>query len=218
MLYMKTPNRVVSPLVAARVLPLWLEIEADYANRKFGDANPQNHALVGGLVNRSDMAYQEISNYHSRFWYYQALADGNKDLHLKASQPLGKLVSTNRALLRVCLQLGEGLTRGEADNLTFDLLGDMILSHVHPVSGALDASRKKHNQENVINPMVSNIDAYISAGQYDHAAETALGLVIANAQLWIDFTSATGVIAIPGMNGSDPESTRYEWRIDAGFN
>ena len=202
-----------SPTVAVELLPLWLEQEAVYANAKYLDTNPQLQALAGGLGDSTNAAFLEVSNYYDRFWDPVLNANGEPALLIKASQSLGKMIGANRALLRVCLQAANGVTRQGADEITFDLLDTVLPALRFAGDGPIDRSRRTKHWAKVIDPALVSLNALLPEEDPAAAAEITLQLIEAQAELWTDFTCQTGLIAAPGINSSDPEGILGEWFV-----
>lgn len=207
---MKIAHVGVSPATVAQMIPSWLEVEAAYANAKYGDANPQKYSLGGAPSDPKSVAFQEIQNYHGRFWLNYYSANGEERLLLKASQALGKLLSASRALLRVIYEESLGLHREDADSKTFIAIEDRLGVSINS-SGPIDLDRKTENQKVVIAPALKDVDLYIANNKFDLASERTLGLIVSQSQLFVDFVCETGIIAVPGLDSSDVNNQLDQW-------
>lgn len=197
----------VAPSIVAGILPSWLEIEKEYANSKHGSANRQTTASSGGLQ-PGNLAYIDFANYYGRAMFFIDNADGDEHILLKASQSLGKFVGVGGALLRAGFQIAHGLGVDEADNKAIDVIEDGCV-----VSGNTDFPDIKSFGEDTLYPSLAMIDRALSENELAVALDKSKELVIAQAGLFIGFTSITGVIATPGINSSDPGDQLDNWYV-----
>ena len=201
-------TRSVLPIDVAPIIPVWLEIEKDYANQKHGSSNPQVTALSGGLK-PGGSANQDFGSYYGRFRFFSDHADGNESLMIKASQQLGKFVGVGRALLRVCLQERDGLNVQTADDRAFDIISDRL---VFP--GRQIASVPEAFDEVVLTPALSAIDTALGI-DIERATDLTVHLVTEQARLFAGYSALTGLIATPGISSTDEHSQLDNWYVAA---
>jgi hypothetical protein len=192
----------VGPSVAVEMLPLWLEIETEYAVSKHGMSNPQRSALSGGLAS-NHQGYDDILRYFHGAHIFMSHCAGESQAMLQASQQLGKYVNSGRALLNVILQAAEepwkndfGLLSPYIDDATDSAL--LGLNAVQPFTDDMP----RHWRE-AIHPRLSELHDTLSEGDFEASSAKAMGLLAAQAQLWLNFTCETGIIAQPGLTSGD---------------
>lgn len=194
-----------SPAVAASVTPLWLQIEAAYANAKYGNQNPQLTAPLGGLQS-GGTAHTEFSQYLIRFDVFYAQAEGNETVLLHASQQLGKWVSTGRALLRVVLQDQYKLGTQEADTETFAIADEICLGlNRFP---AVEDFKTKIYWSDRVEPHLLELSEAFQIRPLD-VVPASLNLFSDQVALFAAITAKMGLIAEPGKTSGELD----HWRL-----
>jgi hypothetical protein len=187
------------------LVPIWLEQELVYANRKHGDKNPQSSVFAGGL-GKQGLALLDLGQYVGRFANSYNNASGNEYLLLSASQALGKHVGTARALVSAVLQQ-TGFTRPEADELTISRLESRsyasVLRQTHFPDLPFDPRTYwEDNGEPLIQNIATLIGEHAPSADILEAAEALLDL---DAGLFVGYTALKGVVARPGLTSGDVE-------------
>lgn len=179
------------------LIPDWVAIEADYANKKYQGRNPQESALEHGLE-AGGPAYQDIHNYLGRFMVFYGNSEIDTTLLLNASLALGKLVETARALLSAANQQIHGFSLAEEDGLTlsqfekswFDLesLSDFPIDY-EKILVEMTESHIETIRAEIENP--------------DKTQQNALDLLVDQAKTFGSFTLHASVMAAPGTPSED---------------
>jgi hypothetical protein len=200
----------MSPSQIAGLVPVWLRIEVNYVNNKYGDQNPQYDALNNnGLLVSTSPAYLEFPNYYGRFLRFFQQDGGDEELLLKASQALGKFVGTGRALTRVLTEADQGVSRSKADEQSFRVVEEVCASITSVTVPEVPQLIEYFDTE--IEPLVFETGEQIADGSLGASLRTARKLLLNQAQVFVDFSHASGVIAQPGVASTDENGVLGLW-------
>lgn len=182
-------------------IPVWLEIEALYANAKYDDANPQRQVTSKEMTDMTSAAYQEFPNYFGRFLNFYRRAEGDEQILLNASLAVGKFMSAGRALVRVLIESDQHITRHEADVRTFEIVRD--IAGAISVDHAMEPDGLRDYFGVFVEPNLARVHREVMSGNASRALSIGTRLLATEAQLFAGFSATTGVMAEPGVSSSD---------------
>lgn len=179
------------------LVPDWLAIELSYANAKHGGKNPQLTAFDDGLE-PGGIAYQDAFGYIGRFNTYFKYVDGEEKLILRASQCLGKLAGTARALVSAVNQRERGLDLARGDALTMKQFEARWY-------GENDFGKFPVDFDVAMPKMVDEKLAAVrnASGDTDLMGKHALDLFLEEARIFGAFTLEHSLMAEPGISSTD---------------
>ncbi len=179
------------------LVPDWLAIELSYANAKHGGENPQLTAFDGGLE-PGGIAYQDAFGYIGRFSTYFKYADGEEKLILRASQCLGKLAGTARALVSAINQRERGLDLARGDATTMEQFEEQWYEQA-------GFGEFPSDFDSAVPRMVDEKLAAVrnASGDTELMRVRALELLLEEARLFGAFTLEHSLMAEPGISSTD---------------